>query len=217
MKTGLFGGTFNPVHSGHVMIATDILSSFPLDNIIIVPAASPPHKTSEFMADISSRLEMTRLAFAGLPGCSVSDIESKRSGRSYTIDTVKYFLTTLPSGTALFFIVGLDAFLELDTWKNYMTLVETIPFIVINRPLPGGAEKETLEAFLARKISAAYTFFPENFCYVHETLPSIFFYERPAIPVSSTEIRGRLKKGRPVETMLPDSVEQFIKKKGLYQ
>jgi nicotinate-nucleotide adenylyltransferase len=217
MKTGLFGGTFNPVHSGHVMITTDILASFPLDNIIVVPAAAPPHKDAGFMADISLRLEMTRLAFDGLPGCSVSDIESKRRGRSYTIDTVNYFLTALPPGTDLFFIVGLDAFLELDTWKKYMTLVETIPFIVIKRPLCGRAEKKALESFLALKISAAYTFSSEKGCYLHDTLQPIFFYKNPALRISSTEIRRRLKSGRPVKTMIPDAVEQFIKKEGLYQ
>jgi nicotinate-nucleotide adenylyltransferase len=217
MKTGLFGGTFNPVHSGHVMIATDILSSFGLDGIIIIPAASPPHKASDFMADISLRLEMTQLAFDGLPGCSVSDIETRRNGRSYTIDTVSHFRKTLSAGTGLFFIVGLDAFLELDTWKNYMTLVETIPFIVITRPVPGQPEKEALKAFLAMKISDRYAFSPDKACYVHEKLQPVFLYERPAIHISSTEIRERLKKGRSISGMVPDSVEQFIKKKGLYQ
>jgi nicotinate-nucleotide adenylyltransferase len=217
MKTGLFGGTFNPVHSGHVMIATDILSCFALDGIIIIPAASPPHKTPEFMADASLRLEMTRLAFNALPGCTVSDIESRRGGRSYTIDTVNYFRKTLPAGTGLFFIVGLDAFLELDTWKDYMTLMETVPFIVITRPVPGQPEKEALKKFLALKISDRYAFSPERACYVHEKLQPVFFYERPAVHISSTEIRERLKRGLPVSGMVPDSVEQFIKEKGLYQ
>jgi nicotinate-nucleotide adenylyltransferase len=217
MKTGLFGGTFNPVHSGHVMIATDILSSFALDSIIIIPAASPPHKTAEFMADISLRLAMARLAFDGLPGCSVSDIETRRGGRSYTIDTVNHVRKTLPAGTGLFFIVGLDAFLELDTWKDYMALMETVPFIVINRPLQGHPEKDALMTFLALKISDRYVFSPEKACYVHEKLQPIFFYERPAIHISSTEIRERLKKGLPIHNMVPDSVERFIKEKDLYQ
>ncbi|MEW6077551.1 MAG: nicotinate-nucleotide adenylyltransferase [Thermodesulfobacteriota bacterium] len=217
MKTGLFGGTFNPVHSGHVMIATDILSCFALDGIIIIPAASPPHKTAEFMADISLRLEMTRLAFNGQPGCTVSDIETRRVGRSYTIDTVNHFRKTLPAGTDLFFIAGLDAFLELDTWKDYLALMETIPFIVITRPVPDSPEKEALKTFLSLKISDRYTFSPDKACYEHETLRPVFLYERPAIHISSTEIRERLKQGRPIRGMVPDSVEQFIKKKGLYQ
>jgi nicotinate-nucleotide adenylyltransferase len=217
MKTGLFGGTFNPVHSGHMMIATDILSCFALDGVIIIPAASPPHKTEEFMADISLRLEMTRLAFDGLPGCTVSDIETRRCGRSFTIDTVNHFRNTLPAGTNLFFIVGLDAFLELDTWKDYLTLMETIPFIVITRPVPGQPEKKALETFLSEKISDRYAFSSDKACFAHETLQPVFFYERPAIQISSTEIRERLKQGRPIRGMVPDSVEHFIKEKGLYQ
>ena len=98
-----------------------------------------------------------------------------------------------------------------------MTLMETIPFIVIKRPLSGRSEKRALESFLALKISDAYTFSPEKDCYLHDTLQPIFFYKKPALRISSTEIRKRLKSGRPVKTMLPDAVEQFIKKEGLYQ
>ena len=199
------------------MIATDILTSFSLDNIIVVPAAIPPHKPSDFMADISSRLEMTRLAFAGLPWCRVSDIEATRSGRSYTIDTVTYFLKKASSGTELLFIVGLDAFLELDTWKNHMKLIKMIPFVVINRPLSKQNEQEALASFLALKISKAYAFSPEKSVYLHTTLQPIYFHNMPAINISSTLIRNRLKTGRPVRDMIPESVEQFIIQKGLYQ
>ncbi len=217
MKTGLFGGTFNPVHSGHVMIAADIMTSFALDRIIVVPAADPPHKTSEFMAPISLRLEMARLAFADSPRCIVSDAESKRRGRSYTIDTVDYFLKTLPLETELFFIAGLDAFLELDTWKQYLSLIEKIPFIVINREVTGQSGQNALESFIRLKISDAYTFYPEKSCYIHPSLQPIFFHTRPVVTISSTEIRRRLKNSRPVHTMLPVAVEHFIKKRSLYQ
>jgi nicotinate-nucleotide adenylyltransferase len=217
MKTGLFGRTFNPVHSGHVLIMADIIDAYSLDSVIIVPAAVPPHKPADYMADINLRLEMTRLAFADLPRCRVSDIETKRGGRSYTVDTVHYFLKTLPSKPALFFIVGLDAFLELDTWKDYMALLKTIPFIVINRLLPGGAEQQALASFLTSKISPGYAFSPQGSVFVDDNFMPVFFYKTSAIDISSTQIRERLKTGRPVQDMLPDDVEQFIKERGLYQ
>lgn len=217
MKTGLFGGTFNPVHTGHILIVTDIIDAFFLDSVIIVPAAIPPHKPSGYMADISLRLEMTRRAFTDLPQCRVSDIEAKRNGRSYTIDTVHCFLNTLPSETELFFIVGLDAFLELDTWKDYMQLLETIPFIVIKRLLEEDSEQQALASFLASKVSPEYAFSTEESVFIHDKLKPVYFHKRPAIDISSTRIRNRLKKGRSVQGMLPDDVEQFIKERGLYQ
>jgi len=217
MRTGLFGGTFNPVHSGHVMITTDILGSFSLDKIIVVPAATPPHKPVGHMADISLRLEMARMAFAGLPQCSISDVEARREGRSYTIDTVHHFFKTLPPETELFFIVGLDAFLELDTWKDYMSLVKIIPFIVINRPLTGKSAQAAMESFLAAKISDTYIFSAEGAVFLHKTLKPIFFHQQPDISITSTEIRNRIKTGKPVQTMIPKSVDAFIKNKGLYQ
>ncbi len=217
MKAGLFGGTFNPVHSGHVLIMSDIIDAYSLDSVIIVPAAVPPHKPADYMADINLRLEMTRLAFAGLPRCRVSDIEAKRGGRSYTIDTVHYFLKNLSSEPELFFIVGLDAFLELDTWKDYMALLKTIPFIVINRPLTDGAGQQALASFLTSKISPGYVFSPQRDVFVDDRFMPVFFHKTPAIDISSTQIRERLKTGRPVQDMLPDDVEQFIKERGIYQ
>ena len=217
MKTGLFGGTFNPVHSGHVMITNDIIDAFSLDRVFIVPAAIPPHKPTGYSADISLRLEMTRLAFAGISKCQVSDIEKKRGGRSYTIDTVNYFLKIVPPETTLFFIVGLDAFLELDTWKNYMTLIDTIPFIVVNRPLSGVSALGSLSRFLVSKISNTFSFDPEHSVFVHDTLKPIYFHEIPGIDISSTQIRDRLQKGLPVKEFLPPAVETFIKERGLYQ
>ncbi len=217
MRTGLFGGTFNPVHSGHVMIATDILGSFPLDHIIVVPAAVPPHKPSDFMADISLRLEMTRLAYADLDQCTVSDIEAERGGRSFSIDTVFYFLDTAAEDDELYFMVGLDAFLELDTWKDYMKLIEIIPFIVIQRPLAEQSAQASMASFLKEKISSGYVFFPEKSVYRHDTLQAVYFHQIQDIPISSTQIRQRLKNNRSISGMVPASVEHFIKQKGLYQ
>lgn len=217
MKTGLFGGTFNPVHSGHTSIAADIINTLAFDRLIIIPAALPPHKSSDHMPDIRLRLEMTRLAFKDLPKCRVSDIETRRPGCSYTIDTVFHFIKALPAPTELFFIAGLDAFLELDTWKDYMVLIESIPFIVINRPLADGSEKAALDGFLSSKISRDYVFLPETSVFIHDSLQPIFFYDRLSINLSSSQIRERLKNGLPVEGALPYAVEQFINQRGLYQ
>ena len=218
MKAGLFGGTFNPVHSGHVRVVSDILAFFPLNHIIVVPAGNPPHKQSDVIVDISHRLEMTRLAFKPLPQVIVSDVELNCNDRSYTIDTVNYFLATLSSETKLYLIMGLDAFLEIDKWKSYMCLMHKAPVIVIKRPLPDGRSgQDMVKMFLQMKVSDAYSFSSEQSCYFHPSLQPVYFHSSPEISISSSDIRTRLKNGRTVTGLIPDQVEKYIELKGLYQ
>jgi nicotinate-nucleotide adenylyltransferase len=137
MRIGLFGGTFNPVHLGHLRAAVEVRQGFELDEIFLVPAALPPHKIPGDVAASADRLNMLNLALGADSGLKVSDVELNRSGPSYTIDTVQHFKQTLPAESRLFLIMGLDAFLEIDTWKSYRKLLTQIPLIVINRPRAG--------------------------------------------------------------------------------
>ncbi|MFP4039926.1 MAG: nicotinate (nicotinamide) nucleotide adenylyltransferase [Desulfosudaceae bacterium] len=218
MKTGLYGGSFNPVHLGHVQIVRMVKKSFSLDKVIIVPSAQPPHKSSAEMAPADLRLEMTRLAFEDLPGCQVSDMELQRPGPSFTVDTVASLRAEQPAGAAsLFLIMGVDAFLELDTWKNFLFLLETTPLIVVHRPPAGIRQQQTaMKRFLNHKISRKYTFSKPRACFFHPVLPPIFFFTRVKQPLSATEIRARRKAGQPVKKLLPDRVDRVIQKQGLY-
>ena len=171
-RIGLFGGTFNPIHRGHLQVIQEVMEAFSLDQIKLIPAALPPHKESGGVADAQDRLQMIRLAVANYPALTqtvtVSDVELKRPGPSYTIDTVRYFMQVLSENSRLFFILGLDAFHEIDTWKSYLDLFELVPFIVMARPgvyrHDGDLKWEILEKYLKSKISDAYRFSVSQSC-----------------------------------------------------
>ena len=122
MRVGLFGGTFNPVHWGHLRAAEEIRVMFDLTQVIFIPTNIPPHKGSEEVIPAHHRLRMLDLAVEGNPYFFTSDVELKRPGKSYSIETISHFKHTFGEGLALFFILGIDAFLEITSWKNYQEL-----------------------------------------------------------------------------------------------
>ena len=132
-RIGLFGGTFNPIHLGHIQVVREVKAGFGLNKILIIPSALPPHKEPDGVVDAEDRLEMIRLAFSDDPNFVISDVELKRSGPSYTIDTVRHFKSISPENTKFYLIMGLDAFLEIDSWRSYNDLFLLIPFIVMSR------------------------------------------------------------------------------------
>jgi nicotinate-nucleotide adenylyltransferase len=135
MRLGLFGGTFDPIHIGHLRAALEVKQGFGLDRIVFIPAALPPHKKGDQVADAADRLKMVELGVSGYSGFSVSDAELQRSGPSYSIDTINHFKKSSEPDSEILFISGLDAFLEIDTWKSYRDLLRQIAFIVIARPI----------------------------------------------------------------------------------
>jgi nicotinate-nucleotide adenylyltransferase len=217
---GLFGGTFNPIHLGHVRVIREVKSGFDLDEILIIPTALPPHKKSENVIDAKDRLEMIRLAFSNDPDYVISDVELKRSGPSYTIDTVRYFTTMFPESTKLYLIMGLDAFLEIDTWKSYKELFLLIPFIVMFRKF--GAKdgqtsgSESVGNYLRSRISKGYTFSGSQSTYIHNQKQPVFVFDVSPVDISSTTIREHIKKGISIKHLVPEIIEDFIKTKGLY-
>ena len=221
VRIGLFGGTFNPIHMGHLQAAKDVQRFFALDKIYLIPSALPPHKAPNGVVDAEDRLEMIRLAIPSHPDIQVSDVELKRSGPSYTIDTVVHFKSSLPTENELFLIAGLDAFLEIDTWKSYTELIRLIPLIVMARPGIGNnaciLEWKTIEEYLHSTISPDYIFSETRECYLHPEKQPIFRFNGNPRDVSSTEIRTLIKKGASIKDLVPESVEEFIKAKGLYQ
>ena len=224
MRAGLFGGTFNPIHLGHLQAVRKVRDGFGMDKIYIIPSAFPPHKESDGLADVQDRIKMVRLAVSDYPAFMksvvVSDVELKRSGPSYTIDTVRHFKSILPDDTIFYLIVGIDAFLEINTWKSYMDLFMLIPFIVMTRPCGecnyGSANKKTVGDYLKSKISAGYSFSFLHSCYVHDEKKPIFIFDVMSMNISSTKIRKLVKQGRIIKSLVPEKVEAFINVRGLY-
>ncbi|UCD77424.1 MAG: nicotinate (nicotinamide) nucleotide adenylyltransferase [Desulfobacterales bacterium] len=220
MRIGLFGGTFNPVHFGHLRAALEVKEGFELDEVILIPAALPPHKLPGEVADAADRLHMLNLALENTSGLNISDVELKRSGPSYTIDTVQHFKRTLPAESRIYLIMGLDAFLEIDTWKSYEALLRQVPFIIINRPRAGsgadGSRWKILEDYLTSEISTDYAFSESEDVFRAKNRQPVYVYEVTALDISSTKVRKLVKEGRSIGYLVPQKVAEFINSKGIY-
>ena len=221
MRIGLFGGTFNPIHRGHLWAASEVIKRFNLDRIFLIPAALPPHKTPGLVAKAVDRLEMINLAIADLRGLTVSDVELNRPGPSYTIDTIHHFKNTLSSGARIYLIMGLDAFLEIQTWKSHQDLLEQIAFIIMARPTKDYRDSQQgwrmLESYLKSTLSADYQFDTARACYTSEGKQPIHIVDIDALDISSTEIREKVKRKQRIENFVTPGVADYIRLKGLYR
>jgi nicotinate-nucleotide adenylyltransferase len=200
-RVGIMGGTFDPIHLGHLVTAEAARSEFNLERVIFVPSGQPPHKKKKNISAKEFRYLMTFLATATNPYFEVSRTEIDRHGESYTIDTVKYMKDKMFSGGELFFITGADAILEIVTWKNVNELLEVVTFIAATRP---GYDLNELKTRLSKELDNRF-------------LEKIIALEVPAMAISSTDIRLRMKKNRSIKYLLPESVENFIHKNNLYR
>lgn len=199
-RLGLMGGTFDPIHFGHLVTAEAALGAFNLDRVLFVPSGNPPHKKDYPVTHAKHRFLMTFLAVATNPNFDVSSIEIQRAGYSYAIDTVREILQIYGDDTELYFITGADAILEIFTWKNVDELMDLCQFIAATRP---GTNQEELGKFIKK--------LPENL------KRRIHVMEIPALAISSTDIRKRIANGRSIKYLLPESVEKYIAKNKLYQ
>jgi nicotinate-nucleotide adenylyltransferase len=210
---GVFGGSFDPIHLGHLRCAEDAREQLGLDRVLFVPAADPPHKARR-LTPAAQRLAMVRLAIAGNPLFAASPIELERHGRSYTIDTLRALRAQLAPTTRLTLLVGLDAFRDIGTWKNYRALFAVADLAVWTRPpLRVGAPRALLPV-AARG----------DFCYgksrselVHHTGNRIRFLTVTALDISATAIRQRVQRGRSVRYLVPAAVERYLTREGLYR
>lgn len=197
------GGTFNPIHHGHLVTAQEALSQFKLDIVIFIPTGSPPHKKENEIATAEDRYIMTVIATSSNSNFFVSRIEIDRKGKSYTIDTVRQLKKTYGKDSLLYFITGADAILEILTWKNTNEIVTLCKFIAATRPGYNLARLEDLKKKLFRSKADANE--------------KIFVMEIPALSISSTDIRNRVKNNRPIDYLLPEGVSNYILKHGLYK
>ncbi len=202
-KIGIMGGTFNPVHHGHLVTAQEALDQFDLDEVIFIPTGDPPHKIDDLLAHAEDRYLMTVIATSSNSSFFVYRIEIDRKGKSYTIDTVKELRKLFGSDSELYFITGADAILEILTWKNTREIITLAKFIAATRPGYDLSKIKELET----------TLFDDE----DEGDQRIFIMEIPALAISSTDIRQRIKIGRPVNYLVPEGVNNYILKHGLYK
>jgi len=212
--TGLLGGTFNPIHNGHLRAAEEVMKYFPLDRILFIPSYIPPHKDQKEVVPACHRWLMVEIACQGKPGFIPSDLEIKSPGPSYSILTLRKLKEIFPEDI-FWFIVGSDAFLEIETWKDYNQLLKECSFIVVRRP---GCELEKLDKVIDR-------IKPELLVRINKrektevkdyNRPGLYLLEIDALNISSSEIRRRLRAGLPIKGLVPPGVEDYIMKNRLY-
>jgi nicotinate-nucleotide adenylyltransferase len=219
-RIGIFGGTFDPIHRGHMQVAEDVLQQFGLNQIWIIPCALPPHKTDGALASAEDRLKMTRIAVANRRRIGVSDIEIRRSGTSYTIDTLREFSTTFGDGTELYFLVGVDAFLEMHTWKMYRQLFNLAAFIVMTRPdstEPSLSLRSSILTYTLRHISDRYAFSKDGSAMEHPEKKSIYPASVTPVAIASSKIRDMIRNGQTIHEWVSAGVADYIVNKGLYR
>lgn len=220
MNIGIFGGTFNPVHVAHLYIAEEIRESMGLDEVVFVPAAVPPHKEVEYGVSTEHRLKMVELAIASNPKFSVSDIELTLPRPSYSIKTVEHFQEKYGEKTKLFFMTGMDSFLDVVNWHYADRLITLCDFVTTFRP---GAKYENLtknkfvheiDVVLLEELDQRVR------CVGRVEMTSgryLWLVASLGMEISSTEIRKRIKARRSVKYLLPEQVESYIIQNGLYK
>ena len=213
LRVGLFGGSFNPIHFGHLRAGLEIQEAFSLNQILFIPTAVPPHKEIRNLLPFAHRLKMIRLAIAGHPYLEVSDVEKKRAGKSYTIETVRFFKDALDPGSELFFILGLDAFWEIETWKDHRNLFKFCHFVVMDRP---GYRRDRIKAFMLEKISPDMLFFPRENRFQHPSGYSVYLFPVTLMDISSSRIRWLRQNNQTIHYLLPEKVEDYIFERKFY-
>lgn len=199
-RFGIMGGSFDPIHYGHLMLAEQIRTQFHLDKVYFIPVGNAPHKAAGHMTDKMDRYEMTVLATMNNPGFSVSRIEIDSDTVSYTINTVKKLKEKLEKEDTLYFITGADAIIELETWKNFKELLGICKFIGATRP--GIDTSKMIQKIDELKVNYG---------------ADISITTVPALAISSTDIRERVGDGQSIKYLLPEQVEQYIYEKNLYK
>lgn len=212
MRIAVFGGTFNPVHYGHLRLAEEVRESFGLDRVVFMPTCITPHKLRESLTPAPVRYGLLARAVEGNPGFAVSDLEIRREGRSFTIDTVRELLKGAAS--EVFLILGSDSFNDIASWHEYAELMRLASFIVAPRP---NHPSKPLAEVLPVELAGEFWYDAGVAAYVNSGGNSITYLETTPIDISSSAIRERVRKGRSVRYLLPDSVIESIDKQGLYR
>jgi len=202
MNIGIVGGSFDPIHLGHLVIGEEAYRSLELARVIFVPTHIQPHKRNQHHADAKHRLAMVRAAVRGCPYFEASDMELRREGVSYTVDTLKELKRSVGARARLFFIVGTDTLPELPTWKNVREVASLCTFAVAARPGKGLSRIDALAKVIGRDA-------------VRRMRRAVL--QIPQIGISSTDIRKRVRSGRSVRYLVPKAVAAYIQRHRLYR
>ena len=200
-KIGVFGGSFNPIHTGHLVMAQDVYEQFGLSKVLFIPAKIPPHKQGHHLIAAEDRLAMIQAAIQGDARFEVWDGEIKRGGVSYSVDTVRQLKTLYPNAE-LFFIIGGDTLVELHTWKDIYDLFELCEFVTITRP-----------GFIFEELSGEQLQLKDP--WPKRLVQNIILGH--LVEISSTDIRMRASKGLSIRYLVPRGVELYIQERKLYQ
>lgn len=198
-RLGIMGGTFDPIHYGHLVAAETARTEFGLDSVLFIPTGTPPHKVERKVTDAELRFQMVEMCVSDNSYFSISRIELEREGPSYTIDTLRTLSDLFPE-QELYFITGTDALKEMFTWREPGEIIKLARIIGASRP---GYDASELFSFI-------YARYPV-------TRDRVVKFEVPALAISSTDIRQRTSKGKSIRYLLPERVRLFIKENSLYQ
>ena len=213
MKTGVFGGTFNPIHTAHLRVAAEVLRRLQLDSILFIPAAEPPHKDVAGDVSFAHRFAMVKAALVGFPEFYASDLEVRRKGKSFSVETLSLLHQDDPRNE-LFFIIGFDSYRDIASWKDFTRIFTLSHLVVVTRP---GVTVESPFAPLPVAIHSDFCYDENARMLLHKSGNSVLFLSKPQLDISSTHIRQLLAKGQSVRHLVPSAVEDYIKEHRLYR
>lgn len=199
-RYGILGGTFDPIHNGHLFIAQTAMEELQLDKVIFIPNRISPHKIVENVTLPYHRVTMTEIGTVDNNSFYVSPIEIHRSGPSYTIDTIRELQMENPQSTSFYFITGADVFMELETWRDYRELIEVVTFVIVTRAGFSSQELDEKTDYFTKSLNG-----------------NIIRLRIPNLEISSTDIRSRVKDGKNIKYLVPSGVAEYIQKHSLYK
>ena len=211
---GIFGGTFDPIHLGHLRAAEEVREAQRLDEIRLIPSAVPPHKKAAGVATAAHRLRMVELALDGVPGFRVSRLEVDRAGPSYSVDTIRAVRAEVGDAVRVVFVVGIDAFRDFHTWKDHAVIFGLCDIVVVTRP--PDVTRIALEDFpiAAQK---AFCYGRDSDEFRHESGHVLILQRITGLDISAASIRTRVAAGRSIRFLVPPVVEAYIRQHGLYR
>lgn len=198
-RIGILGGTFDPIHVGHLVVAEDCWYQLGLTEVLLVPAGEPPHKRGKLVSAAADRVAMVELAIAGNPHFRLSRADVDRSGASYSVDTVRTVRSEIGPAAALFFIIGGDSLIDLPSWHEPGALLELCQVVAVNRPGYPRFDLGRLESAVPR------------------ARDRIIALEVPSLDLAASDIRRRVGEGRPIRYLVPNKVRRYIEERGLYR
>jgi nicotinate-nucleotide adenylyltransferase len=213
-RFGVLGGTFSPIHIGHLRAAEEAIEALELDSFLFLPAAVPPHKTAQPILAFEHRWRLLTLAIAGNPHFRASDMELHLSGKSYTVRSLIALHERFQGDSEIYFLLGLDSFLEIHTWWRYRELFRLAQLVVMRRP---SYSDEDLERLLQEQVSGQYRWDAAQSAFAHPTLLPVHYLKMTRIDVSSTQIRRLVAQGKSIRYLVPQDAISYILDNRLYR